>query len=136
MKLIAITLILISLSCSRKDCEITGNYKYQINYFDKIKYYKSHFLGGSTLTLNSDSTFNYKTCGMLSSGNWRVLNDSLYLYILNKRFRIDSLNYSPKWKKYLAHSDAAVKFKIGNDRLDFQIKEKGKSYVEILYKNN
>lgn len=71
---------------------------------------------------------------MISSGNWKFLYDTIYLHFSQKRFRIDSLKYSKKWKKYLIISDTAQKFKVKNSSLICLHKEKFKSYMEILYR--
>ena len=61
-----------------------------------------HFFVGSELILNPDSTFTYKTCGNIITGNWKCNHDSLLLLAKTNRWRSDSLNkfgYQGKWPK-------------------------------------
>jgi hypothetical protein len=46
----------------------------------------------SKLSLHPDSSFNYTTCGNIMAGHWKVLKDSLFLYVTANRWRIDSFN--------------------------------------------
>ncbi|MCF8445952.1 MAG: hypothetical protein K9H61_03060 [Bacteroidia bacterium] len=47
---------------------------------------------GSELILNTDSTFEYLTCGNIMTGKWATNSDSLLLTIFSNKYRNDSLN--------------------------------------------
>ncbi len=69
---------------------------------------------GDSLELMSDSTFFHQTCGNSMTGNWRIQNDSLFLFCHSDIYRIDSLN------SILKKADcegSILKYKIENDRL-------------------
>ncbi|RZL45452.1 MAG: hypothetical protein EOP00_17425 [Pedobacter sp.] len=117
-----------------KDKELCGKYKSEIKYLDRIRYYESGFYTASKLLLNPDSTFNYETCKTLSNGKWKATNDSVFLHTSSIKFKIDSLKYLPKWKKYLIIPDKPTKLKIGDGKLISTHTENRKLFREVLYK--
>ena len=76
--------------------QMAGNYKSaEYNLFERGILYlsgTSHYVGGMDLTLNSDSSFLMITCSVIDSGKWSIVNDSLYLDILTRKARSDSIN--------------------------------------------
>jgi hypothetical protein len=135
MKLLTVILLISLLfSCSNSDHEISGFYNQEIKLYERIRYCNNRLVNGSTLNLESDSTFIYATCGMISSGRWKTSNDTLLLLTAKKRFKIDSFNNAPKWKKYLVLSDESIMFKIHKGELSSKFKTNGISYVNILHK--
>ena len=101
--------ILFILNCSAQEKRPiqTGNYSYikwtqlEMAWLSVTKGIH-HFFVGSELILNPDSTFTYKTCGNIMTGNWKCNTDSLLLLAKTNRWRSDSLNkygYQGKWPK-------------------------------------
>lgn len=76
-------------SCNFKTTSLTGIYKSYKPIFSSDKY-----TIGVVLKLNDDSTFNYQTCGDISSGKWVVSEkfDSVILYCYKFKYINDSLN--------------------------------------------
>ena len=126
---------MLSISCNRKvDQQIAGIYKSDKKFVDRIPYLGCHFLTGSTIILNADSTFSSQTCSTKSSGKWKIVNDSIYLVEEILKFRIDSLNHLKEWQKYIELPRDPIKYKIDNEKLSIKVRENGITYVEILYK--
>ncbi len=76
--------------------QLTGNYKSaEYTLFDRgMLFLKGidSYIGGMDLTLESDSNFLLKTCSVIETGKWSIVNDSLYLDVFTRKSRIDSLN--------------------------------------------
>lgn len=76
--------------------QMTGNYKSaEYNFFDKGLLYLRGIdlhVGGMDLTLNSDSSFLMITCSVVETGKWSIVKDSLYLDIITRKSRSDSIN--------------------------------------------
>lgn len=70
------------------------------------------YTSGSSLTLNLDSTFVYETCAQIGNGVWYAKNDSIYLFCQNVRYKIDSFNYLPQYKKGTQCSEKPTIYKI------------------------
>ncbi|NMH27904.1 hypothetical protein [Flavobacterium silvaticum] len=89
---------------------------------------------GTTLKLNTDSTYELKSCSMIVNGNWTVEGDSLILTEVHKRFRIDSLNRSDKWKKYLNPNKRKETFEIDGNSIEtvYKMSHGGKSLVKLI----
>lgn len=47
---------------------------------------------GDSLTIFSNNTYSYYTCGSIEVGNWQLAKDSLYLFCNNRKFRMDTFN--------------------------------------------
>ncbi len=77
-----------------------------------------HFFVGSDLLLNSDSTFIYRTCGSISTGNWYSKKDSLYLISKTIRWRSDSLNKYGYQGKWLSLPKKPIVFEIKSNYLE------------------
>ncbi|ESU22907.1 hypothetical protein FSS13T_25200 [Flavobacterium saliperosum S13] len=72
---------------------------------------------------------------MFMKGKWTNNSDSLFLKIESKKFRIDSLNNSPKWKNWLAIGEGIYTFKIDGKFLENEKKySSGKLSLEKLEK--
>ncbi|SCX18935.1 hypothetical protein [Flavobacterium saliperosum] len=140
MKHIFISLIIITftIGCQKKDLYLVGEYKiYKPSYTDKIyRYFKyDSWTVGTELNLKKDSTFEMKNCSMFMKGKWTNNSDSLFLKIESKKFRIDSLNNSPKWKNWLAIGEGIYTFKIDGKFLENEKKySSGKLSLEKLEK--
>ncbi|MBS1687971.1 MAG: hypothetical protein JSS96_04555 [Bacteroidetes bacterium] len=84
--------------CSCSSQPLCGNYiSAKPSYSDYlfIMFHGRHsfiYITGSSLFLSADSSFEYKTCGNIMTGQWKTQNDSLYLIVKTNRYRIDSLN--------------------------------------------
>jgi len=85
--------------------QFVGNYKsVDFNLFERgLLYLKGvdSYIGGMELTLESDSTFYMKTCSLIETGKWTILDDSLHLEVFTKIYRIDSLNNSENYSESL-----------------------------------
>lgn len=113
-------------SCQVQHPNLIGTYKSNPKY--SLLHYlgkREHFAIGSTIILNSDSSFNYETCGNVLKGYWKLNNDSLILNVISNRYRIDSLNYT--WPKLKI---SVLKFRVIKDILIFEdrINNNGKTY--------
>jgi hypothetical protein len=84
------------LSCFSSFGQLAGSYKSaEYNYLERGFLYLSgieSFIGGMELSLSSDSSFCLKTCSVMETGNWSIVNDSLYLDIITRKSRADSIN--------------------------------------------
>ncbi len=95
-----------TLNCTQSNI-VAHQYKSQAPSFvekvtNVLKYgTKWRWAGGSTLTLNPDSTFDMTTCGNYIKGKWNATTDSLFLTHLQSKYRIDSFNHIPAWKAKL-----------------------------------
>ncbi len=117
-------MILCSLGCENSPPEIVGDYEiveYSISdklWYGGIKGYD--LISGSSITINSDSTFKYITCGNVMNGNWRIVTDTLILDVISNQWRIDSLNIYGFEGKCAEDDIGITKFQIG------------KNYIQII----
>ena len=72
---------------------------------------------GSEITLKSDSSFTYTTCGNSMLGNWQCKNDTLMLDIKSNKYRIDSLNIFGFNGHFPSIPKNPIKFYIDNEYL-------------------
>ena len=85
-----------------------------LRYFRGFTRYSSNV----ELIVCCDSTFQYKTCAIISKGIWATKNDSLFLYVSESRWTNDSLNqhgYKGTWPKI---SSKPIGFKVMKDQLE------------------
>ncbi|MBD3581560.1 hypothetical protein [Flavobacterium selenitireducens] len=125
--LIIIIIVSLMFGCRGEKPELTGKYKtYQTNLVDRafrsIVY--DSWVVGTSLDLKSDSTFILINCSMKMKGKWTATKDSLLLKVSDKKFRIDSLNYSTKWNNWRTINKKPISFKI-----------KGK-FLETIYSDS
>lgn len=97
LKTLLLFLFIALLSCKQETSnDLTGTYE-SIRYsvferpLESLKRINDRRAVGTTLILNSDSSYQETTCGNIMTGTWRVKNDSLLLFCENNRWRIDSL---------------------------------------------
>lgn len=87
--------VIMLFSCSSFG-QLEGSYKSaEYSYIEKSLSYLSgieSFVGGMELTLSSDSSFYLKTCSVIETGKWSIINDSIYLHIITRELRGDSMN--------------------------------------------
>lgn len=115
-KILIVSILLLS-QCQKENQSIVGIYEsLEPSWGDKIQFKTSHYINGSKLALSKDSTYLYKTCGMLIYGTWRKKGDSLQLKVKQYKFFLDSLN---RIKKELP-PDKFFSYKIeGNSLLSY-----------------
>lgn len=109
-------IILISFACSQKTTSksIIGKYESSnLNTFEYIKYYPNKNIKGIRLNLKKDSTYFYKTCGLLINGQWSIEGKILSMAIDSIRYANDSIN---KIKKPEIRKDFFI-FKINTNTL-------------------
>jgi len=115
-KILPLLGILMTITFSTVLGQITGNYKSaEYNLFERGLLYLNgveSFIGGMDLTLESDSSFYMISCSMTKTGKWSILHDSLYLEVLTKRWRIDSLNYSKEHVEWMERPFHPIIYKI------------------------
>lgn len=94
LKIACSIIFLLFASCQYSQKNIIGSYKSkQVSSIESIIHYKTLFANGSELSLYSDSSFIYSTCGNISKGIWEnPPGDTLYLSLKEFRYRNDSLN--------------------------------------------
>ena len=101
--LFLICTLLISCSSATNN-NLIGNYEINRPILP-VKLFKQYWYNGlvvgTELKLNSDSTFVHTNCSVIMKGKWSVKNDSLFFKITDKKWKIDSLNYSKKYKPIL-----------------------------------
>ena len=85
---------------------------------------------GSTLALSKDSTFLYKTCGILMTGLWEKKKDSLYLKVKNHKYLLDSLYNT---KQELPPKDFFI-YHVSENRLVAKMKDIVKPERTVLNK--
>ena len=135
---ILIFLSILFIGCENKEYPIVGSYEtYKPTFIDRafrtVKY--DSWTVGTSLKINRDSTFTLVNCSMTLNGNWTRVDDSLYLNVVDKKFRIDSLNYSPKWEPYLKINSIPIGYKVKRDFLEAIHKDKkGRKNLEKLIK--
>ncbi len=119
-KRIKIILIILTFSGSIVHGQIIGNYKSaDFNFFERgvLYIFGSEFIIiGNELTLNTDSTFIFITCGSIQSGTWYCKADSLYLDSKTIRWRKDSIQEL---------ADKGEMHQLRNKLLTFKITKKG-----------
>jgi hypothetical protein len=124
--IVYLTIITLIIGCQRKNLDLVGEYKiYKPSYTDKIfRYFKYNgWTVGTELKLKKDSTFEMTNCSMFIKGKWTNNSDSLFLKIESKKFRIDSLNNSPKWKNWLEIGKGLYPYKIDGKFLECEKKD-------------
>jgi hypothetical protein len=102
-----------------------------LDYFSNRKY-----LIGTSIKLNNDSTFIFKNCSQNMIGYWKIKNDTLLLFCKEKKFLIDSLNYSDKYKEGIICSKEPFKYKIKGTHLLTKNFQQNKYYYQDLEKIN
>lgn len=87
----------ILIACSANEHpSLIGTYKsnpynlIQQVYFQLVN--KTLFTHGEDLSLNSDSSYTYSTCGVIMTGIWSVSGDSLSLFCKTNTHKNDSIN--------------------------------------------
>jgi len=89
--------VIVLVSCSKEDETFIGTYESSYTLYEKVKANYIDNEGrseGLSLTLNPDSSFYYESCGSILDGKWKVVDDSLRLYVLrNTRKKNDSTIY-------------------------------------------
>ena len=89
-----LNLTFLVFSCA-KDISISGEYEVATKTVnDRLFLRKMKSDGrivGSQLSLKSDSTFLYLTCGNKMTGHWRKTQDSVFLHISTNVYRTDSM---------------------------------------------
>jgi hypothetical protein len=98
---ILVCCILLNCNTQPKPNELTGIYKAKtpnllVQAYNNYK--KAAYVVGSEITLKTDSTFIYTTCGNIITGNWFVIKDSIYLKVNTNYYKNDSLNQIRKPK--------------------------------------
>ena len=110
-----IVFILVTITFGNVLGQITGNYKSaKYNIFERgILYLKGvkTFIGGTNLTLKSDSSFSMISCSVIETGKWTIINDSLHLEIKTKTLRNDS-NSRKKEAKWMKKPFRPIIYKI------------------------
>lgn len=135
--LVLITVVML-FSCSSFG-QLEGSYKSaEYSYFEKSLLYLSginSFVGGMELTLSSDSSFYLKTCSVIETGKWSIINDSIYLDIITRELRGDSMNstneeiewlkppFRPKIYEILSNGFYRVIY-LSNDKKSFKSADK------------
>ena len=69
------------------------------------------------IELYADSTYYYETCAVKSYGKWKTDGQKVYLFCDTMFYKIDSLNYMPKYIKYLKHHEPTDTFYIKKNKL-------------------
>lgn len=130
-------ILLLFLSCTKKEVNLIGNYRiYKLNFTEKLFGYltnKSRVLN-STLHLKNDSTFFYKNCSLNYKGKWVVKNDTLKLFSDSVHFNLEYLNKSESKLKLINTTNKIILFKIDNSKLARIIKFKDNESIETLLK--
>ncbi|PSG90779.1 hypothetical protein [Aurantibacter aestuarii] len=94
MKLFLLALFIVVSSCKTNKNYIGQyvNVKPSKQEFKSFKTKSSLYITNSKLSLNKDSTYLYKSCGLLSYGNWIFNNDSIILKPKKVFSMSDSIN--------------------------------------------
>jgi len=86
--------VIVLVSCSKEEETLIGTYESSYTLYEKVKANYIDKEGrsiGRSLILNPDSSFYQESCGSILDGNWKVVDDSLRLYVLrNTRKKNDS----------------------------------------------
>ena len=132
-------LIFLTTNCTKSEVSLFGQYESEgISFFEKPSFFINGFYGysvGAGLSLNPDYSFEYSTCANLMSGTWKASKDSLFLYVEENRYRIDSLNQVSDQGKLPKASEKPFKFRIeGNVLVAVTINPKGKKLISKLKK--
>lgn len=94
-KLLFISIVILT-SCNSKN-DITGQYvNVTPNKLDCFILGTTKYVKGSSLEINSDSTYKLVTCGVISIGKWSVKNNKLKLKAKSTRFKKDTIA-TPKY---------------------------------------
>ena len=135
-KTLLLTLTVI-LFCNFSYGQLFGKYKSaEYNYFETGVAMLSgidRFIFGTELTLNSDSTFQMSTCSVIQTGNWNVASDSLYLIVMTRKSRGDSIDFKGELYDWLKKPCKSVVYKIDDEELYriFYLNNEGKSYKAL-----
>ncbi|MES2619072.1 MAG: hypothetical protein V4613_14440 [Bacteroidota bacterium] len=118
------------LSCKNNQ-SITG--KYESKKFNSIQnksnsLRKVAYTTGSSLKINNDSSYEMINCGNIMKGNWKVVQDTLFLFCKSNEYRSDSLNAYGFNGKQLKCYDKPDFFIINGDELCQVFKEKQNGY--------
>ncbi len=140
----ALAIILIVLFCPVQGRQVTvecGIYKtITLSKFEQAWMLYVHGIQrrsvGNQLTVYPDSTFVYSTCAIIGKGRWNVDRDTLFLKMLENRWKNDSLNkhgFKGTWPKIPAKPFG---FRIDGDRLErIYIHDDGSKSIEELRLN-
>lgn len=127
-----IILTLLFLSCTSEKVYFVGEeYKSCKPSMFKTLFSKNitSYALGNTLILNKDSTYNKTTCAMFVNGRWFINKDTLFLKEETKIFKIDSLNSSAEYLKYLKTSNKFDYYIISRNHLTKKFKSNDGSEV-------
>lgn len=112
---------IVILFCNISYGQLTGKYKSaEYNYFEKGIALLSgidRFIFETELTLNSDSTFQMSTCSVIETGEWKVASDSLYLIVMRRKSRGDSIDFDGELFEWLKKPYKPVVYKIDDEGL-------------------
>jgi hypothetical protein len=142
MRILIINLvtILMLISCGKSDDNLIGVFESEkIRFYELPSFYISGFdkyAIGIKLTLNTDNSFEYSTCSNLMSGTWEEINDSIYLFVTQSKYQIDSLNIVGYKGEFATIPNKPIKFKVEGDLLISQVvNPKGMKLLRKLRKN-
>ena len=121
---------LIILSCKNNIIGVYQNTNPNMIFSKKVGY-----IMGTTLLLNSDSTFIDTSCGNIITGNWKVVNDTLFLICKSNRYRIDSLNTLGFNGKFANCQTSVQYFIIKKNKLIYTFWRGKTKYMNLLIKN-
>jgi hypothetical protein len=132
--------ILILISCGKSEDNLIGVFESEkVRFYELPSFYISGFdkyAIGAKLTLNSDNSFDYTTCANIMSGTWQEINDSIFLFANQNKYKIDSLNIVGFNGKFATIPSKPIKFKIEGDLLVSQsVNRKGMKSMSKLRKN-
>ena len=132
-------LIFLTAGCTKPEVSLIGQYESEgISFLEKPSFFFSGFYGysmGAELSLHPDFSFEYSTCANLMTGSWKASKDSLFLYVEENRYQIDSLNQVGFQGKFAKTSDQPIKFQIEGDLLVLEsINPSGKKLLSKLRK--
>lgn len=118
---------------------LAGTYISDNNKIDLLKnyVYNTSSIASDTLILKKDSTLLYTNCTMVMKGKWKKCEDTLSMFFLEKRFKIDSINYDKNFAKILQADSVPYKMIIKNSGLVNVINNQdGKKIIHKLKRQN
>jgi len=73
------------------------------------------------------------TCSVIETGNWNVASDSLYLIVMTRKSRGDSIDFNSELYEWLKKPCKSVVYKIDDEELYriFYLNNEGKSYKAL-----
>lgn len=114
------TMIILVSSCTSYT-ELVGKYESTGQYGVRSlwnRYVKKQISSsGSSIDLNTDSTFKHTTCGNILTGKWCVKEDTLLLFCESNKYAIDSFNQYGFNGKFMECSEKPDRYLVNGSRL-------------------